>query len=174
MDIFKQNIAILTVSFIVGLIFNAFSPRGIGVFDNPWSRNAVNVPAHQFEQNLQRKQEEPIIFVDFDRACRFIDDQEGIILDARTPEDFAEGHIPGAHLLFFYNMNEYYPRLEGGLRKSPAILAYCGDINCDDSEFLANELFNMGYAPILVYKDGFEDWKSHQMPVEKGGKEARG
>jgi len=128
----------------------------------------------KLEQSVQWKQEEPLIFVDFDQARRFIEGQEGIVLDARTPEDFAEGHIPGAHLLFFYSMNEYYPKLEGSLQESPAILAYCGGISCDDSEFLANELFNMGYAPILVYKGGFEDWKNHQMPVKKGRKEAQG
>jgi len=48
-------------------------------------------------------------------------------------------------------------------------VVYCGDVNCDDSEFLANELFNLGHAPLLVYKGGFEDWKSHQGCIEKGG-----
>ena len=119
-------------------------------------------------------QEDPIVFVEFDRACRFVEDQEGIVLDVRNPEDYAEGHIPGAHLLFFYNMNEYYPRLEGQLQESPAILTYCGNFDCDDSEFLANELFNLGHAPVLVYKGGFEDWKAHQMPVEKVREETQG
>ena len=44
-------------------------------------------------------------------------------------------------------------------------------MNCEDSEFLANELFNVGHAPLLVYKGGFEDWKSHQGCVEKGEEE---
>jgi len=174
MKIFKQIIAILAISFISGLGFNAFSPRGINVFDNPWSRNAIDAPAYQLEQSVQWMQEEPIIFVDFDQACRFIEDQEGMILDARTPEDYKEGHIPGAHPLFFYNMNEYYTKLESRLLESPVILTYCGDFNCEDSEFLANELFNLGHVPILVYKGGFEEWKAHQMPVEKSREEAQG
>jgi len=174
MQTIKQIISILVVSFIVGLIFNVFSPRGIGVVKNPWSTNTIGAPAYQSEQSVQWKQEEPILFVDFDRACQFVDDKEGVVLDARTPEDFAEGHIPGACLLFFYNMNEYYPKLEDRLQESPAILTYCSDIDCEDSEFLANELFNLGYAPILVYKGGFEDWENHQMPEEKGRKETQG
>lgn len=168
MKIFKQSIAILTVSFIIGLIFNAYSPRGIGVFDNPWSKNAVNATVHQLKQNHQREHEEPISIADFDRAYRFIDNKEGIILDARNPREYVEGHIPGAYLLYCYNMNEYYPKLEERLRESPALLLYCSDINCDDSDFLANELFSMGYEPILLYKGGFEDWKAHQLPVSKG------
>jgi rhodanese-related sulfurtransferase len=45
-------------------------------------------------------------------------------------------------------------------------------VNCEDSEFLANELFNLGYMPIYVYKGGIEDWKSRQMPVETVEEEA--
>ncbi|KPJ58946.1 MAG: hypothetical protein AMJ42_02370 [Deltaproteobacteria bacterium DG_8] len=156
MKIFKQIVAILVVSFTCGLGFNAFSPHGIDIFDNPWSKNAG------------LNEQEPIIFVEFDRACRFIEGKEGIILDARSPEAYAKGHIPGAHLLFFYNMKEYYQKHKDLLKESPGILVYCGDIDCEDSEFLANELFNLGHAPIFVYRDGFEDWKSHQGCVETG------
>ncbi len=162
--ILKEVLLILVVSFVSGLVFNAFSPNGIGVLDNPWSRSV--------EQN-DSGEDEPIVFIGFDRACQFIENQEGIILDARNPEDYDEGHIPGAYLLFFYNMNEYYPTIEEKLRESPSLLTYCSDLNCEDSEFLANELFNLGYSPILVYKGGFEDWKNHQMPVETGSGEIR-
>lgn len=168
MKLFKQIIAIIVVSFVCSLGFNLFSPHGIGVFDNPWSKHNYSNKTYQGKHNDQLMEEEPVIFVAFDRACQFIENQEGVVLDARTPEDYADGHIPGAHLLFFYNMNEYYPELEEQIKESPAILIYCGDFNCDDSEFLANELFNLGHAPILIYKGGLEDWKTHQLPVEKG------
>ena len=111
------------------------------------------------------------MFIDFNRACQFIENKEGIVLDARKPEDYAEGHIPGSYLLFFYTMNEYYPKLEELLQASPALLTYCSDVHCEDSEFLANELLNLGYMPIYVYKGGIEDWKSRQMPVETGEEE---
>ena len=162
MTIVKEIIAILCISFVGGLVFNAFSPNGINVLDNPWSRAS--------ELN-GLGEEEPVQFVDFDRACRFVENREGIVLDARNPEDYAEGHIPGARLLFFYNMNEYYLELENTLRASPLILTYCSDIHCEDSEFLANELLNLGHMSILVYKGGFEDWKSRQMSIERGMEE---
>jgi len=162
MKIVKQVILILCVSFIAGFTFNTFSPNGIGVLDNPWSRNGLVNSSGD---------EEPIMFIDFNRACQFIENKEGMILDARNPEDYAEGHIPGSYLLFFYTMNEYYPKLEELLQASPALLTYCSDVHCEDSEFLANELLNLGYMPIYVYKGGIEDWKSRQMPVETGEEE---
>ena len=164
MKIVRQTIAILCISFLCSFAFNAFSPNGIGVLDNPWSRNSlVN----------NSEEDEPIVFVDFNRACQFVENQEGIILDARNPEDYAKGHLPGAYLLFFYTMNEYYPKLEELLQTSPALLTYCNDLHCEDSEFLANELLNLGYMPIYVYKGGFEDWKSRQMPIEIGEEETQ-
>ena len=171
MKIFKEIIAIISISFIGGLGFNAFSPHGIDILSNPWSKNAGAESAYQAENGNQLANEDPIIFVDFNRTCRFIDNKEGIILDARSPEDYAEGHIPGAHLLFFYNMNESYSKHEVLLNSVSSILIYCGNIDCDDSEFLANELFNLGHAPILVYKGGLEDWQSRKGCIEKGGEE---
>ena len=169
MKIFKEVIAILSISFIGGIGFNAFSPHGIDILSNPWSKNSGAASTYQAESDSQWVNEEPIRFVDFNRACRFIDDKEGIILDARSPEDYAEGHIPGAHLIFFYNMKEYYQKHEALLKNASALLIYCGNIECDDSEFLANELFNLGHAPILVYKGGIEDWQSRNGCIEKGG-----
>ena len=174
MKIFKQIVIILVVSFICGFGFNAFSPHGIDIFDNPWSKHASNDPNYQVEHTSQLGEEEPIVFVELYRACQFVEDQEGMILDVRTPEEYAKGHIPGAHLFFFYHMNEYYPRLEDQLKESAAILVYCGNIDCDDSEFLANELFNLGHAPILVYKGGFEEWKASHLPIESGEGETEG
>jgi len=174
MKIFKQIVTILVVSFICGFGFNAFSPHGIDIFDNPWSKHASNDPHYQVTHNSQLREEGPIVFVELNRACQFVEDKKGMVLDVRTPEEYAKGHIPGAHLLFFYNMYDYYPQLEDQLKESTAILVYCGNIDCDDSEFLANELFNLGHAPILVYKGGFEEWKASQLPVERGEGETEG
>jgi rhodanese-related sulfurtransferase len=162
MKVFKEVIWILFTSCVIGLLFNAFSPNGINVLDNPWSRKAAAGSPGA---------EDPITFVGFERVCQFIENGEGIILDARNPEDYAEGHIPGAHLLFFYNMNEYYPGLEEKLRSAPAFLTYCSDVTCEDSEFLANELLNLNHVPVYVYKGGIADWMNNQMPVVSGMEE---
>jgi rhodanese-related sulfurtransferase len=160
--LFKEVVWILVISCACGLLFNAFSPNGINVLENPWSRKVAA---------SNQSAEDPITFVAFERVCQFIENREGVILDARNPREYAEGHIPGAQLLFFYNINEYYPKLEERLRSVPAILTYCSDVNCEDSEFLANELLNLGHMPVYVYKGGIADWINNQMPVAKGMEE---
>jgi rhodanese-related sulfurtransferase len=171
MAVLKQVVAILIVSFLCGLTFNVVSPNGIDILNNPWSKRATRNLTHHTEYDTQVVEDEAIVFIGFDRACQFIDNREGIILDARIPEAYRQGHISGAHLLSFYEMSKYYPKLKEQLEVSPSILIYCGDISCEDSEFLANELLYMGHAPIFVYKGGFEEWKKKQMPVERGTEE---
>ncbi len=168
MKIFKQIVFILIVSFVCGLGFNAFSPHGINILDNPWSNHADKKSDFHVKYDSSLEQEEPVVFVNLDRARQFVENHEGIVLDARTPEDYAEGHIPGAYLLSFYHINDYYPDLKDQLTESQVILVYCGNVNCEDSEFLANELFNSGHDKILVYKGGFQEWKSNKLPVKKG------
>jgi rhodanese-related sulfurtransferase len=162
MKLCKEVIAIISISCLGGLLFNAFSSNGINVLENPWSRKAAAG---------SQSAEDPIAFVAFERVCQFIENHEGVILDARNPKEYAEGHIPGAQLLFFYNINEYYPELEAKLRSASAILTYCSDVNCEDSEFLANELLNLGHMPVYVYKGGIADWMNNQMPVARDMKE---
>jgi rhodanese-related sulfurtransferase len=159
MKLFKEAIWILGISCLCGLLFNAFSPAGINVLENPWSHKAGAD---------RRGVADPITFIGFERACQFFENHEGVLLDARNPGEYAEGHIPGAQLLFFYNLNEYYPILAEKLRSAPALLTYCSDANCEDSEFLANELLNLGHMPVYVYRGGFADWINNQMPVAKG------
>jgi len=77
MKIFSQIIAILVVSFIVGLVFNTFSLHGIDIFDNSWSKHSSGAPAFKDEHNSELVQDESTIFVGFDRACQFVEDQEG-------------------------------------------------------------------------------------------------
>ena len=174
MNIFKQIAAIVGVSVVIGILFNMFSPNGIDIFGNPWSKLNSDTHVEHTDCDHQPVEDSPVLCVGLDRACQFIDNQEGVILDARNPEEYAEGHIAGAQLLFFYKMNEYYPALEEQLRESSSLLVYCGNVNCDDSEFLANELFNLGYSSILVYKGGFDEWKENELPVEKGKEETEG
>ena len=76
MNHFKQMIAIIGVSFVCGLGFNFFSPHGIGVFYNPWSKNHRGHTTNPSDNNGQLLEEQPIIFVEFDRACQFIENQD--------------------------------------------------------------------------------------------------
>ena len=88
-------------------------------------------------------------------AKALIDSEEGyIILDVRTPEEFAERHIEGAILIPDYEIGE---KAESVLTdKDQLILVYCRSGR--RSKNAANELAKLGYTNIKEF-GGINDWK---------------
>ena len=90
-----------------------------------------------------------------DEAKALMDSEEGyIILDVRTPEEFAERHIEGAILIPDYEIGE---KAESILTdKDQLILVYCRSGR--RSKNAANELVALGYTNIKEF-GGINDWK---------------
>lgn len=90
-----------------------------------------------------------------DEAKALMDSEEGyIILDVRTDEEFAEGHIPGAILIPDYEIKE---RAEEILTdKDQLILVYCRSGR--RSKNAASDLADLGYTNVKEF-GGIIDWK---------------
>ena len=81
-------------------------------------------------------------------------EQEYMILDVRTPEEFAEGHIEGAILIPDYEIGE---KAESILTdKDQLILVYCRSGR--RSKNAASELEALGYTNIKEF-GGIIDWE---------------
>ena len=88
-------------------------------------------------------------------ARALMDSEEGyIILDVRTPEEFAEGHIEGAILLPDYEIGEKAESLLTD--KDQLILVYCRSGR--RSKNAASELAALGYTNIKEF-GGIIDWE---------------
>ena len=89
-----------------------------------------------------------------EKAKNIMDTETGyILLDVRTEEEFAEGHIPGAVLIPDYQIGE---RAEGELTdKSQLILVYCRSGR--RSKIAAEKLVNLGYTNVKEF-GGIIDW----------------
>ena len=90
-----------------------------------------------------------------DEAKALMDSEEGyIILDVRTPEEFAERHIEGAILIPDYEIGE---KTESILTdKDQLSLVYCRSGR--RSKNAANELATLGYTNIKEF-GGIIDWE---------------
>ena len=88
-------------------------------------------------------------------AKALMDSEDGyVILDVRTPEEFAAGHIAGAVLIPDYEIGE---KAESILTdKDQLILVYCRSGR--RSKNAANELAALGYTNIKEF-GGINDWK---------------
>ena len=89
--------------------------------------------------------------------------QNIIIIDARSPEAYARGHVPGA-------INLPYKQIDaittGSMSKDKVIVAYCAGVHCNASTKAAERLASLGFQ-VKMMIDGVDGWKKEGFPVEE-------
>lgn len=153
-----QAIVIAVVGSIVAFTHNAFSVNGINPF-----RKIKDVPVIRDEAHVIA---EGISIIDIEKA-RAIVEAAGLVIDARTAAEYAEGHLPGALLVDYYDMGRYLDAVLLLLSPEYEIMLYCAGMDCEDSELLARELFMMGYKKLAVFRGGYEEWIEAGLPIEQ-------
>ena len=109
-------------------------------------------------QNTEKKQEALYMNITAQQAKEMMDRQQDyIILDTRTQEEYEESHIPGAILIPYDQIVE---KAEAALPdKDQLILVYCRSGR--RSKLAAEDLVKLGYTNIKEF-GGIIDW-----PYEK-------
>ena len=104
------------------------------------------------DKKLENKQ--PIRYVSMDKIKEIMDENDNyIILDARTIEEYNEGHIPNAICIPNETIDEsVITKLQ---RKDQLILIYCRSGN--RSKQAATRLANLGYTNLVEF-GGIMDW----------------
>jgi len=92
--------------------------------------------------------------------------RDSILIDARTPEEYEQAHIPGA-------VNIHEKNLDCGLlqlpsdRKAPLVI-YCNGIKCGKSAKMAQRIEAAGYENISIYREGIPVWEERNLPLKTG------
>lgn len=108
-----------------------------------------------------------------------INNPDAIILDVRTTEEYAEGHIPGAinedwaSAVNFDTDTSFKPVKEllrlyklKGITKDKEIITYCySGVRSAHMTFVLKDL--LGYPLVKNYKGSWQEWSSHKLPVEQ-------
>lgn len=105
-------------------------------------------------QNKENDREAVYVNITAEEAKQIMDSEEGyIILDVRTQEEYDEGHIPGAILIPYTQIEE---KAEEVLTdKDQLILVYCHSGR--RSKIAAEALEELGYTNIKEF-GGIIDW----------------
>lgn len=85
-----------------------------------------------------------------------------VVLDVRTPAEFAAGHLPGA-----VNLDVRDPQLEAKLARldrASSYLVYCRTQN--RSGVVASLMRRMGFESVAVMHGGFLEWSRRGFPSE--------
>lgn len=105
-------------------------------------------------KQTENTQEAALMNITAQEAKKLMDSESGyVILDVRTEQEYAEGHIPGAILIPDYEISE---KAESVLTdKDQLILVYCRSGR--RSKNAAAQLEEMGYTRIREF-GGILDW----------------
>ena len=86
-----------------------------------------------------------------------------VVLDVRTPDEFAEGHLPGAILVDFYEPD--FPSRLQALDPGVPYLVYCrSGARSGRTEQLMGQL---GFADVTDVEGGILAWIDAGLPVER-------
>ena len=88
---------------------------------------------------------------------------EGIILDVRTPDEIAQGHIPGASMLNFYD--DDFERKLNLMQKDKPIYVYCR--SGGRSAKAAKMMKENGFGEVFNLVGGIGAWNKAVLPIEK-------
>jgi rhodanese-related sulfurtransferase len=90
----------------------------------------------------------------------FVAINRGLVIDARAATFYQQGHVPGALNLprdtFGLAYSVLRVQLEG--HKRDRVVVYCSDADCPDADLVGGALASLGFAHVLVYRPGWEEW----------------
>ena len=161
MKTFKELSILTGTSIIAAFVVNYFSPAGIALVGQWDIAKGVITANEKNELDLN-----DLEIGDITLAKELYDSKKFLFVDARSRDDYDEGHIEGAVSL---PVGQFDEKIEAFMEQYPpekAIVTYCSGRTCEDSHNLAQLLLALGYTKINVFIDGFPGWESEGYPIE--------
>lgn len=151
-SLFLRSLVLLSAGLVLALGANALRSDGIPLV-RPTAEELVR--------------QEGIHPVHLDTAKILLADSRVLFLDARPPNVFKRGRIPGA--VNFPDL-EFQERIEAFRDTVPLdrpLVTYCDGIECRASEALAKSLSEAGYKYIHLFFGGWVEWRDAGEVIEK-------
>lgn len=171
----------------VGLAVNFVSPRGLHDLKRDylgaWTKAPVPAVGPQtsgspLDTVLQELRQAGLRAADSNQVAQFYRDprcqQDRIVfLDARDPEHYEAGHIPGAYVFDYFHAEKYLDAILPLCQNAEVIVVYCNGGDCEDSLHAATLLTEQANIPkekMWVYTGGITEWVANAQPVETGAR----
>ncbi len=87
-----------------------------------------------------------------------------IVVETLGPQYYDEAHLPGAINIPHIEVARRAPALLPD--KDAAIVTYCSNTACRNSEAAAAQLRSLGYTNVRKYAEGKQDWSAAGLPLE--------
>jgi rhodanese-related sulfurtransferase len=155
------------VCLVAGVVLNEWRVRPLPLFYFPPKDRLA-----QTTEELAPKSATPLAGkgdVDLDAMRQIVETHSALVIDARPEIFFRVGHIPSAISLPRDDFEAAYRQLGPTLLKfhERPVVTYCSSNGCDDSQLVADSLEQLGFLQVRVYRGGWSEWESQNLPEEK-------
>ncbi len=150
-----ETVVITVVATLLGFANNFINPNRVAIT----AMRPVAPSASDAELEADSLQG-PVV-VDREQLKKLVSEQGAILIDARLPEEYDAGHIPGAINIPIELFGEFIDTIEA-LPRDAWLIGYCDGPPCDKGKNMAEELFYMGFMRVAYYDAGMDDWKSSE------------
>jgi rhodanese-related sulfurtransferase len=147
-------IAILLVSVALGLIVNHLSARGLPVLQQV---EAGHVPLPKGLREFTLEQTKAALV-----------SPSAVLLDARSPEEYAAGHVPGALSVPPDQIGEALPRAEERVLAARTVIVYCASDDCGDAIAVTEYVRQIAPDRVFIFVGGWRAWTAARYPVTTG------
>jgi 3-mercaptopyruvate sulfurtransferase SseA len=156
------GIVIIVIAALLGIIVNAVRPGGVSLIQR--GAPVSTIKSRAVPDSLATETVEGI--VSLSEMKRIYDEGIAFIIDARSPSEYAAGHIPGAINIPHDRVPEYLDVLSSEVPMDMEVVIYCQGPACDFSDRLATEMKILGYQNVRVFPGGWEQWTAAGYPVD--------
>ena len=108
-------------------------------------------------------QNKSYVNMDVENFSHYLSNDSVQLVDVRTPEEYAEGHIAGSRNINLFD-SDFIDEAEKTLDKSKPVAVYCrsGKRSADAAKILAENGFN-----VTNLEGGILAWKEDHLPISK-------
>jgi rhodanese-related sulfurtransferase len=156
-----QIIVLLAVATVAGVVANGVRSNGISTVGKWPSRtsgdSAAIVPPSAIEGDPP--------FITLDDAAAKYQNPDIVIIDARSPEDFAYGHIVRSINIPYDDLNDDWLRVIDSLNRHKEYIIYCSGGECESSLFLGRLMRDKGFGRLWIFYGGWQEWSDNHLPV---------
>lgn len=163
----KQFLILLMAAAILAVVVNAISPNGIALVGEYRSLSSGEGP---IVPPTAEEGDPP--FIDINQAQMEHGLGTSVFVDARDPEEFECGTIPGSASMPFEYLPEgdltgYLDSTLGGVAFDHALIVFCSGEECDLSLHLGRNLNTFGYSNVLIFFGGAREWEDAGLDIER-------
>jgi len=184
---------VLMLAAILAFLYNAYSPSGIPLvrreprkiavadsvlFSEHATRDSqrdvkIIAPLHEsalanpdsMARLAGRKSESVFKIITLQQMKRLLEENRGIIIDARPAEEYKKGHIKGARNIPGLEAEDHFAEL-AQLPMDTLVIIYCNNPDCHLGRSLADFMNVMEFKKLYLYDEGWDGWLMAKMPVD--------